>query len=247
MNKKTAIFNWSTGKDSAMALHLCLSEGIFDIRYLLTTLNRKYGRVSQHGVRESLLDKQAELIGIPLRKIWLPEQLDMDIYSEVMNKNWRRLKQESINVAIFGDIHLEHLRNYREKQLDTLSIAGEFPLWKKDTSKLAEDFIDCGFKAVVVSASEAWLDKSFVGRIYDRSFLKDLPADVDPCGEQGEFHTFVYDGPIFKEPVSWERGEIVCKKTSESTGKKNDSDKNICSSPQVNNKIGIWFCDIDHA
>lgn len=244
MIKKPAVFNWSTGKDSALALHLSLSERRYEIRYLLTTLSAKYKRVSQHGVREKLLDRQAEEIGIPLKKIWLPEQLDMATYAEMMKENWQKFKRESVEVSIFGDIHLEQLRKYRESQLDTFSITGEFPLWNKDTIALAEDFIDRGFKAVVVNVSDNWLDKSFVGRLFDRSFLEDLPAVVDPCGEQGEFHTFVYDGPIFKNPVSWRSGEKVYRKTSETTDKNKNKDGNICSSSNIKKDTGIWYCDI---
>lgn len=244
MNKIPAVFNWSTGKDSALALHLSLSEGRYDIRYLLTTLNEKYKRVSQHGIREKLLDRQAGAIGIPLRKVWLPEELDMSVYSEVMRKNWQELKRESVEISIFGDIHLEQLRKYRENQLDIFSIGGEFPLWDKDTSDLAEDFIDRGFKAVVVSVSDVWLDKSFLGRLYNRSFLEDLPADVDPCGEQGEFHTFVFDGPIFKDLVSWRSGKKVYRKVSVATDGEKNKDESICSSSNIKKDTGIWYYDI---
>lgn len=240
MSKKPAVFNWSTGKDSALALYRCLQEDRLDIRCLLTTVNSEYGRVSQHGIREELLCRQAESIGIPLKRIQLPGRLDMDTYSAVMRREWEKLMEESIEVAVFGDIYLNRLREYREKQLAGYDVRAEFPLWKQNTDTLARRFIDFGFKAVVASVSSEYLDESFAGRLYDADFLKDLPPAVDPCGEQGEFHTFVYDGPVFKKPVKWRRGKKVFRKYQN----ENSSDSEICGSSEVKKDIGMWFCDI---
>lgn len=241
MEKELAIFNWSTGKDSAMALYLSLKQEKYEIRRLLTTLNMEYGRVSQHGVREELLDRQAGALGLPLEKIWIPGQVDMDTYSELMKKQWRKLKQESTGTALFGDIHLEHLRKYREAQLASVSIRAEFPLWKKNTHTLAVQFIELGFKAIVVCVDSNHLDKSFAGRRFGRDFLRDLPAGVDPCGENGEFHTFVFDGPIFSRPVTWKKGRIVYRKLPE---EKDTEEENLCVTNQNKHNHGMWFCDI---
>lgn len=241
MNKLPAVFNWSTGKDSALALYLSLQEG-WNIHYLLTTVSEQHKRVTQHGVRERLLEKQAEAIGIPLRKVWLPADLNMEIYSEILKKEWQELKKISVHSALFGDIHLEHLRQYREDQLNEISIASEFPLWNRDTKKLAKSFIDKGFKAVVVNVNDAYLDQSFAGRLYNRSFLNDLPKNVDPCGEQGEFHTFVYDGPIFGKAIKWDKGRIIYRKIPKSTNHTND--REICTPADEKNGSGIWFCDL---
>lgn len=230
MSTSKAIFNWSGGKDSSLCLHQVLTSKSFDIQYLLTTLNGKYKRVSMHGVSEKLLDKQAESIGLPLKKIFLPEFPDMKEYENIISDFLTQAKSEGINTSVFGDIFLEDLRAYREKQLAKKGFKAEFPLWKRNTNEVAVDFIEKGFKAIVVSVDGRFLDKSFAGRIYDETFLKDLPKNVDPCGENGEFHSFVFDGPIFKFPIDVKKGEIVYKEyKSDNSDQKN---------------IGFWYCDL---
>jgi len=227
-----AIFNWSGGKDSSLCLHQVLTEKSFNIQYLLTTLNGQNKRVSMHGIAESLLDKQAKSIGLPLKKIYLPEYPSMGEYDKLISNFLVEAKSEGINMSIFGDIFLEDLRKYREKQLSKLGFIAEFPLWKRDTKEVAKDFINKGFKTIIVSVDARFLDKSFAGRIFDESFLNDLPTNVDPCGENGEFHSFVFDGPIFKMPIPFDKGEVVYKEYK-SHSKENPDEK-----------FGFWYCDI---
>jgi len=227
-----AIFNWSGGKDSSLCLHKVLSDNLFNIQYLLTTLNGQNNRVSMHGVSENLLDLQSKSIGIPLKKIYLPETPSMGEYDCIITDFLLKAKSDNIHTSIFGDIFLEDLREYREKQLAKLNFEAVFPLWKRDTKEIAQEFIDLGFKTIITSVDGRYLDKSFAGRIYDESFLKDLPQNVDFCGENGEFHSFVFDGPIFKNPIPFEKGEIVYKEYK-SHSKDNPDEK-----------FGFWYCDL---
>jgi uncharacterized protein (TIGR00290 family) len=165
-----------------------------------------------HGVRMDLLQKQAQSIGIPLRTLAMPEMPTMALYDEMMAKTLRSFKQEGIDYSIFGDIFLEDLRVYREQRLAQVPMQGVFPIWKIPSAQLVREFIDLGFKAVLVCVDEKFLDKSFAGRPIDDQLLKDLPPNVDPCGENGEYHSFVYDGPIFRAPVRFELGEVVHRK-----------------------------------
>lgn len=208
---KPAYFNWSGGKDSTLALYKVLRENQFDIRYLLTTFNTEADRISMHGVRRELLISQAEAIGIPVKMVHLPSGSDMQAYEHAMNQAIEALKSEGISDCIFGDIFLEDLRAYREDKLKEAGISAHFPLWKRDTSELIYEFVDQGFKTVVVCVDSSKLEDTFAGRVIDADFITDLPDNVDPCGENGEFHTFVFDGPIFKQPVSFELGEQVHK------------------------------------
>jgi len=204
-----AFFNWSGGKDSALALYHAQKNGDYSIEKLLTNINGKHRRISMHGVREELLEQQAEAIGIPLQKIILPEQPSMQEYEEMMKQNLHQLKKQNFTEAIFGDIFLEDLKKYREEQLASIGICAAFPLWKRDTKELLQEFIDLGFKTILVCIKAELLPKEFAGRIIDKDFLKDLPKNVDACGENGEFHSFVYDGPIFSRPVNFKKGEII--------------------------------------
>ena len=227
-----ALFNWSGGKDSALCLHQVIQDKGFDIRFLLTTLNGANKRVSMHGVSENLLDMQAKSIGIPLKKIHLPEFPSIGEYETIISEFLNKAKSENIHISIFGDIFLEDLREYREKQLAKMDFKAEFPLWKRDTKELAKEFINKGFKAIIVSVDSRFLNESFAGRIFDESFLNDLPKNVDPCGENGEFHSFVFDGPIFKNPIKFQKGEIVYKEYKSHS--KENPDENI----------GFWYCDL---
>jgi uncharacterized protein (TIGR00290 family) len=227
-----AYFNWSGGKDSTLALYRTLQDSDFDIRYLLTTFNQEADRISMHGVRRELLLAQAASLGIPAKTIELPSSSDMQAYETVMNIAIQELKAEGISDCIFGDIFLEDLRKYREQKLEEVSISAHFPLWKEDTTSLVHQFVDSGFKTIVVCVDSSKLDESFVGRVIDHQFLTDLPENVDPCGENGEFHTFVFDGPIFSKPIKFELGEKVLK-TYES---KNQDGETI--------SYGFWFQDL---
>ncbi|MGE0090411.1 MAG: diphthine--ammonia ligase [Bacteroidales bacterium] len=224
-----AIMNWSGGKDSALCLYYVLKNNLFDVRYLFTTLNNSNKRISMHGVSEFLLEQQSKAIGIELKQVYLPENSSMHEYEYIISTALKQLKSEGINHSIFGDIFLEDLRKYRENQLAKMGFNAVFPLWKRETTEIALDFIDQGFKSIIVSVDSEKLDKSFAGRIYNHSFLNDLPKNVDPCGENGEFHSFVFDGPIFSDPILFKKGEIVYKEyPSENKYKKN----------------GFWYCDL---
>ncbi|KAA2244599.1 diphthine--ammonia ligase [Chitinophaga agrisoli] len=206
-----AFINWSSGKDACFALWTLRQQGIYDIRYLFTTLNAGFQRVSMHGVREALLDEQARQLGIPLKKAYLQEHASMEDYNQLMQQQLEGMLQEEIRHAVFGDIFLEDLRQYRETQLSKIGMQGVFPIWKQNSRQLLQEIIAAGFKAIVVCANARYLDASFAGRIIDDQFLADLPPNVDPCGENGEFHTFVYDGPLFKAPVAFTPGETIAR------------------------------------
>lgn len=205
-----AIFSWSSGKDSAFALYHCQKNQI-PIHCLFTTVNAHYERVSMHGTREELLEAQAEALGYPLKKILLPESPSMEEYAQLMEDFLKEQKKEGTETVIFGDIFLEDLKTYRKQKLEEIGMKAHFPLWKKDTRQLLKAFIEQGFKTIVVCVNGKQLNKSFVGRVVDEQFLADLPEHVDPCGENGEFHTFAFDGPIFKHPVAFEKGDVISK------------------------------------
>jgi uncharacterized protein (TIGR00290 family) len=186
-----------------------------------------------HGVRTELLEAQTKAIGIPLTKILLPEISDMETYDKIMFNTMDGFRKQAIFTSIFGDIFLDDLRKYREEQLSRLKINAYFPLWKKSTKHLIKEFINLGFKAVVVCVNEKYLDKSFAGRIIDEDFINDLPANIDPCGENGEYHSFVYAGPIFQKPVKYTLGEVTYRHYPDpSNGQSSLADQ------------GFWYCDL---
>ena len=200
---------FSGGKDSALALDELRRCDEFEVVALLTTVTDAYDRVSMHGVRRSLLRKQAESIGLPLTEVVVPPKSSNEIYEREMAVAFRRFHSEGIRRVAFGDIFLEDLREYREQQLAACGLACEFPIWQRDTTELANRFINDGFEATLVCINPQVLDRSFAGRPFDRGLLSDLPPDCDPCGENGEFHTFVSAGPIFEEPIPVSTGEVV--------------------------------------
>jgi uncharacterized protein (TIGR00290 family) len=225
-----AYFNWSGGKDSALALWKVLKEKKFEIEYLLTSMNSFHDRISMHGVRRDLLEAQASSLNIPLTTIELPEESSMAEYETAIMNKVNHFKEKDITHSIFGDIFLEDLKQYREQKLATAGIQCVFPIWKKDTKQLLKEFVDEGFKAIVVCINERFLDKRFCGMMIDQNFINKLPSTVDACGENGEFHSFVYDGPIFKYRIPFVKGEMVYKEyTSPGTTRKND---------------GFYFCDL---
>jgi uncharacterized protein (TIGR00290 family) len=234
-----AYMNWSGGKDSALCLYKALQSKKYFISHLLTSMNATHDRISMHGVRRSLLQAQANATGIPLVTIELPEQPNMSEYESTMMLQIDHLKKQGCREAIFGDIFLEDLKIYREKKLNDSNFDCAFPLWKIDTKELVNEFIALGFKTIIVCINEKYLDKSFCGRIIDESFLKDLPANVDPCGENGEFHSFVYEAPIFSNPILFTKGEIVYKKYAAPTNADvSDHSKSATS------EFGFYFCDL---
>ena len=231
-NQLKTYFNWSTGKDSALALYYLLQDKNYDVGQLVTTINRQHNRVTMHGLRQELLERQMAALGIPYRTIVLPENPDMETYNAMIADTTRSLMTDGFGYAAFGDIFLEDLRTYREKQHEVFNVKTVFPLWQRDTKDLLLEFIALGFKAIAVCVDGSKMDSSFAGRIINEEFLKDLPADVDPCGENGEYHTFCYDGPIFKHAISFEVAEQVYVEYPAPSGM------------GAEDKMGFWYCDL---
>jgi uncharacterized protein (TIGR00290 family) len=209
VNAQKVLFSWSGGKDSALALFELISVGRYSVASLLTTVTENYDRISMHGVRSALLEQQAKAMNLPLEKIFISKESSNDEYEGKMADVLKRFKNSGTNAVVFGDIFLEDLRTYRENNLSKLRMSAVFPLWKKDSDKLARSFINLGFKAIITCVDTKCLDAGFAGREFDEAFLSDLPASADPCGENGEFHSFVYAGPLFAGEIPVTRGEIV--------------------------------------
>jgi uncharacterized protein (TIGR00290 family) len=203
------LFCWSGGKDSAMALHTLLQRSDIHIAALLTTVTEGYERISMHGVRRELLERQVQSIGMPLHEVRIPPQCINPIYEARMEEALRVHFEKGVRKVAFGDIFLEDLRAYRENNLARVGMTALFPIWKRDTRELIRSFHANQFRAVAVCVDSKVLDPSFAGRELDESFFRDLPSHADPCGENGEFHSFVFDGPIFQSPIPVRTGEIV--------------------------------------
>ena len=203
------LLSWSSGKDSAMALYEIQRSQQYEILSLLTTVTEDYDRVSMHGVRSILLKQQAQSLGLPLEKILIPKNASNEEYESKMEITLTKFRQDGVSSVVFGDIFLEDIRKYREENLSKIGMTGLFPLWKRGSADLAQTFIDLGFKAIVTCVDSKLLDKAFIGRLIDKRFLAELPANVDPNGENGEFHSFVFEGPIFKERIPYIIGEAV--------------------------------------
>ncbi len=210
-SKIPVVLSWSSGKDSALCLYYLLQSKEYYVCKLLTTFSKEFSRVSMHGVRESIFNKQIEALGIDVEKVYIPYPCTNNDYEQLMLNTIVKYKKLNIYHFAFGDIFLNDVRDYREKQLMTADAKGIFPLWKKNSAQLAHEFITSGFKAIITCVDGQQLDKSFVGKYYNFEFLNQLPPHIDPCGENGEFHTFVFDGPIFKNEVQFILGEIVCR------------------------------------
>jgi len=210
---------FSGGKDSSLSLHALRAEDRFEVAALVTTVTEGYDRISMHGVRRSLLREQAASIGLPLTEVTIPPRASNEIYERAMGEAFTRLGDRGIRRVAFGDLFLEDVRDYRLRQLGALGLECEFPLWGRPTGALARTFVDEGFRARIVCLDPAALDASFGGRTFDGAVLADLPEGVDPCGENGEFRTFVFEGPIFGRPVAVSVGEVV-------------------------ERDGFWFCDL---
>ena len=207
------VFSWSGGKDSALALYELRRSDRHEIVALLTTVADAYRRVSHHGVRERLLDAQAEAIGVPLDKLYLPtgesDACTFEQYEDLMGRKMAEYCDAGVRLVVHGDVFLQDLREYRENKLATLGMKALFPLWQRDTTELVDTFIRLGFRAYVTCVDGEKLPASFAGRAIDPAFLADLPEGVDPCGENGEYHSFVYDGPIFRRPLDVRVGETI--------------------------------------
>lgn len=232
--KEKAIFCWSGGKDSALALYKVILEGKLEVVALLTTLNATFKRVSMHGVREELLEQQAASIGLPLIKMYVKEGTNAE-YEKEMETLLLQYKDKGITKVIFGDIFLDDLRIYRENNLSKVGLKAEFPLWKQNTSELIKEFLFLNFKTIVCCVNDAYLNEEKVGVEINSEFIQSLPQTVDPCGENGEYHTFCYSGPIFKKPITFSVGEKIYKPLELKS-----IDSAISSTPTK----GFWFCEL---
>ena len=206
---KRVLLSWSSGKDCAWALHLLRLQPDIEIVGLLTTINAQFDRVAMHGTRRSILEAQAAAAQLPLWKIPLPWPCPNEIYEQLIAEACRRARAEDINAIAFGDLFLREIRAYREKQLASTGIEPLFPLWDMPTADLAREMIAGGLRAKLVCVDSRQLDPSFAGRDFDANFLRDLPPGIDPCGENGEFHSCVFAGPMFQYPIALNPGEIV--------------------------------------
>jgi uncharacterized protein (TIGR00290 family) len=217
--KEKVLFCWSGGKDSALALYRLMHDERYEVVALLTTYNEHFQRVSMHGVSLALSEMQARSIGLPLEKVFVSERSSNEEYSAKMSECMLRYKERGVTTVAFGDIFLEDLRKWREENLVQIGMRAIFPLWKEDTRELVREFTALGFKSKICCVNAEQLDVSALGHDVDPEFVESLPAGVDPCGENGEFHSFAYAGPIFKEPLEIASGECV-------------------------NRDGFWFCEL---
>jgi len=207
--KRKTLMSWSSGKDSAWALYKLQQDPEIDLRGLFCTVNSEFDRVAMHAVRAELLKKQAKSICLPLEIIEIPYPCTDEIYAEKMAQFVEKAKKDNIECFAFGDLYLEDVRKYREDKLKGTGIIPIFPIWGTPTDTLSKEIVSSGLRAVITCVDPKQIPAEFIGRQYNESFLKDLPENVDPCGEKGEFHSFVFDGPMFKEPINISLGDVV--------------------------------------
>ncbi len=234
--KIKCFFNWSGGKDSSLALYYLLQDPVYEVCFLVTTMNDGANRISMHGVREELLLAQAASIGIPLVQIRLPEMPDMETYDQLMHEHYLNFKRQGITHAGYGDIFLQNLKNYRDNRLAEAGLTGIYPLWLRNTHDVINEFLGLKFKTIIV-CTQAHL-KYFVGKEVTGKLINRLPPGIDVCGENGEFHTFTYAGPIFGKPVSVAKGQIIFKsyKAPQAT--------DAVHTANVQDTLGFWYCDL---
>ncbi len=231
--KKRAVMFWSGGKDSALALHIIRNTYLeIEVIRLITTINADFKRISMHGVREELLDLQASSIGLPLQKMYVPNIPENTVYETELFKIFIGLKEEGIEHVVFGDIFLEDLKKYRDDALAAHGLTGIYPLWKKPTDALMQDFLLQGFRTITCCVNTKYLGEEWAGKEIDSIFLKELPQNIDPCGENGEFHTFCFNGPIFKKPIGFKTGE----KKYTPLAIRQDTDNT--------EEVGFWYIDL---
>ena len=240
--KEKIIFCWSGGKDSALALNRILRDGRYEVATLLTTCNEHYQRVSMHGVRLELLEQQAAAIGLPLEKVLVSQRSSNEEYQQKMSDCLLAYKSRGVTACAFGDIFLEDLKQWREENLAKVGFRGIFPIWKIDTRELIREFFALNFGTVICCANDAYLDETAVGRNIDPEFIASLPAEVDPCGENGEFHSFAFAGPVFKQPVKFKVGEKVYRPVELTHPP--DANSSYVGPPGPRCTKGFWFCDL---
>lgn len=242
MTKEKILFCWSGGKDSALALNRLRQDNRYEIVSLLTTCNEHFQRVSMHGVRLELLDAQAEAIGLPLEKVFVSQRSSNEEYQQKMSACLLAHKARGVSGCAFGDIFLEDLKRWRDENLAKIGMRGIYPIWKVDSRELIQEFFALGFRTVICCANDAYLGEEMVGRNIDEEFLRALPPEVDPCGENGEFHSFAFAGPVFKQPVKFELGEKVYRPV-EVTHPSDSTSAYVCPAAPRRTK-GFWFCDL---
>ena len=203
------LFSWSGGKDSAISLYEIQKSEKYEIVALLTTITDGYDRVSMHGVPRTLVEQQAYSLGLPIQEVFISKASSNEEYESKMRGMLTKFKQEGVSSVVFGDVFLEEVRKYRENNLSQLGMKGIFPIWGRDTTELTRSFIALGFQAIITCIDSKVLDKRFIARTLDEHLLAELPSNVDPGGENGEFHSFVFDGPIFKKRIAFTLGESV--------------------------------------
>ena len=213
IGRRLVLMSWSGGKDSCMALSELTQASTYEVAALITTITEDYDRISMHGTRRSLLEQQAASLGLRLHKVFIPKSATNEEYETRMAHALLVYRELGIDTIGFGDLFLEDIRLYRERFLSRFDMKGMFPVWHRNTTEFIKDFIDLGFKAVVTCVDAELLDESYAGRLIDGEFLQSLPQGVDPCGENGEFHTFVFDGPLFRQPVKFRLGETVLRES----------------------------------
>jgi uncharacterized protein (TIGR00290 family) len=209
MAKKRTLVSWSSGKDSAWTLYQLQQDNDIELVGLVTTVNETHQRVAMHAVRVSLLEQQAKAAGLPLFIIPIPHPCSNELYNQAMNQFFDSIEGQDITHMAFGDLYLEDIRQYRIDNLKNTGLEPLFPLWLKPTDELAQAMLDGGLKTHITCIDPKQLGASFAGREFNQQFLDDLPDSVDPCGENGEFHSFAYDGPMFKHAISIKAGEVV--------------------------------------
>jgi uncharacterized protein (TIGR00290 family) len=235
-SKPKAVMAWSGGKDSSLALHRVLTQGDYQIMALLTTLSAEFRRISMHGVREELLERQAQALEIPLVKMEVLERTNA-AYEIELERHLREFKAQGVEAIIFGDIHLADLRAYRETILDRVGLKGVFPLWQESPKSLLAEFFAEGFSSVTCCVDAERLGEEHVGRLIDPAFVQSLPANVDVCGENGEYHSYCFDGPIFQRPVAYALGEKQFRPLLLNPVNPG------CDLPAMSTP-GFWYCDL---
>jgi uncharacterized protein (TIGR00290 family) len=241
--KEKIVFCWSGGKDSALALNRIRQDARYEVVSLLTTCNEHFQRVSMHGVRLELLERQAQSIGLPLEKVFVSQRSSNEEYQQKMSACLSAHKARGVTGCAFGDIFLEDLKRWREDNLAGIGMRGIFPIWKENSMDLICEFFALGFGTVICCVNDAYLDETAVGRNLDEEFIRTLPANVDPCGENGEFHSFAFAGPVFKEPVKFKVGEKVYRPI-EVTPPVNSTAAYVCPTTSLRVTKGFWFCDL---
>ena len=241
--KEKIVFCWSGGKDSALALRRLQAGDRYEIVSLLTTCNEHFQRVSMHGVRLELLEQQAAATGLPLEKVFVSQRGSNEEYQQKMSACLLAHKARGVTACAFGDIFLEDLRRWREENLARMGMRGLFPLWKVDSRELIREFFAHGFGTVICCANDAYLDETAVGRNIDPEFIASLPANVDPCGENGEFHSFAFAGPVFRQPIKFHVGEKIYRPV-EATHPADSTSAYVCPTSGPRRTNGFWFCDL---